>query len=189
MNSAATGLCGTTSWLGLSFDRDPAPRLVLGVGPELLEANHRARELLEGVHCGDWRVADGRLDLADPDARRLDTLIARAIEGPPQSAVIGSMLVRAYGLSAHGVAGAILRDLNQPARFPDVGLDAAFGLTRAEHEVLLLVIRGLSAAEIAAALSNSVLTVRTHLKRLHAKLGVARREQLFARVIPFLIMD
>jgi len=50
-------------------------------------------------------------------------------------------------------------------------------LTPRECEVLVLVARGLSNAEIADALSLSVETIRTHVKRVYMKCGVRDRAQ------------
>ncbi|MEQ3553150.1 response regulator transcription factor [Pseudonocardia nematodicida] len=58
---------------------------------------------------------------------------------------------------------------------PPVGLDQ---LTDREREVLLLVARGRSNAEIAGALVISPLTVKTHLNRTMAKLHAHDRAQL-----------
>jgi DNA-binding NarL/FixJ family response regulator len=62
-------------------------------------------------------------------------------------------------------------------------LHSSFGITRREAEVLALVARGQTNAQIAATLFLSVGTVRKHLEHLYAKLGVTTRTQAAARAI------
>lgn len=59
----------------------------------------------------------------------------------------------------------------------------AFGLTRREAEVLALVVGGLTNHDIAATLFLSAGTVRKHLERVYAKLGVATRTQAISRAL------
>jgi len=63
----------------------------------------------------------------------------------------------------------------EPARAPIQRLD---GVTDREQEVLALIARGMSNAEVAAHLRLSVATVKTHISRLLAKLQARDRAQL-----------
>ncbi|MCC6524929.1 MAG: response regulator transcription factor [Polyangiaceae bacterium] len=79
-------------------------------------------------------------------------------------------------LSPSVTSRVIERMARQPA--PDLALDARLAeLTGREREVLELVARGLSNAEIAARLVIEESTVKTHTKRILAKLGVRDRVQ------------
>jgi DNA-binding NarL/FixJ family response regulator len=62
-----------------------------------------------------------------------------------------------------------------PARRPHAGIEE---LTAREHEVLVLVARGLTNAEIAETLHLSPLTAKTHVSRILLKLGARDRVQL-----------
>jgi len=62
---------------------------------------------------------------------------------------------------------------------------AAFGLTPAEDRLLKMMVEGANAEELAIRLGISIETVRTHVRRAYAKLGVVNREQLFATLSAF----
>jgi DNA-binding NarL/FixJ family response regulator len=63
----------------------------------------------------------------------------------------------------------------------DVLTTAAAGLTRHEHEVALLVARGLSNREVAEALVINEKTAKNHVQRVLDKLGVNSRRQVMTR--------
>jgi DNA-binding NarL/FixJ family response regulator len=78
-------------------------------------------------------------------------------------------------LSPSVTSRVIARMARQPAPVDDSGLA---GLTTREREVLVLVARGLSNAEIATALVIEESTVKTHTKRILGKLGLRDRVQV-----------
>jgi len=66
---------------------------------------------------------------------------------------------------------------------PSDGEKLAADLTRREHEVLALLVKGMSNPEIAAHLFISRATVKVHVSSLLSKLGVASRAQAIALAI------
>ena len=67
-------------------------------------------------------------------------------------------------------------------------LPALYGLTRAECVVLTALMRGNNAEQSAVRIGVSIETVRTHIRRIHKKLNVKSREELYARLYPHLLM-
>lgn len=86
-------------------------------------------------------------------------------------------------LDCEGVAAenAELRRLlgspSAPPPVPETVADA-LGLTRRECDVLALIARGLSTAEIAGELYLSVNSIKTHTRTLYGKLGITSRLQV-----------
>ena len=63
-----------------------------------------------------------------------------------------------------------------------------FGLAPSEQSVILGLLRGQSPPEIAKETGRSILTVKWHIKRAYRKIGVRSNAQLFARLLPFLLI-
>jgi DNA-binding NarL/FixJ family response regulator len=76
------------------------------------------------------------------------------------------------------VARKVLARMRTTRRSDDDGtLNEMSGLTRRESAILELISRGGSFAKVAAALSLSVSTVQTHVKRIYGKLSVHSRSE------------
>lgn len=91
--------------------------------------------------------------------------------------------IQLYALSTNGLAllgcavtaaGSEAKDLS--------ALLAKYGLTMTEKKVVGMMAQGATASEIARTNGSSLLTVRTHIKRIYAKMGVHSREKMFARI-------
>lgn len=132
----------------------------------------------------DGVEATSQILAADPSARVVvlttydtDTDIVRAVEAgaagyllkdAPRGDVAGAIRAAARGetVLAPSVAARLVTHVRRPPREP---------LSGREVEVLRLVARGLTNAEIGRRLFISEATVKTHLLRLFAKLGVGDR--------------
>lgn len=176
------------AWAGAWLDDDRVGRLLLGGDGRLSWAAPEAEQFLAidqplGVRSGrlvararyNQSSLDGLLARMAGGERSGGCLIAENREGAP------GLYVEARALPDGRLAIQITDLGREHAGLPDLG--RLFGLTRSEHETVVLLLGGLSVSAIAARLEKSVLTVRTHLKRAYGKLGVGTKEQLFAVVL------
>jgi DNA-binding CsgD family transcriptional regulator len=141
-----------------------AARAVLSPTGQTIWASERLRTVPDGVRGAARRLGDAALGKS-PLARA-----PLSVEGAQLS------ILR----SASG-APLVLVEMEAPARDGDE-LARRFQLTRAEGAVLAQLGGGLSNAAIAARLHVSVETVRTHVRRILAKLGVRSRVEAALRV-------
>jgi two-component system, NarL family, nitrate/nitrite response regulator NarL len=86
-------------------------------------------------------------------------------------AAAGGQIVLSPGLQTE-----VLRELRRPSPEP-------IHLSEREHDVMRLTARGHSGPEIASRLGIAPSTVKTHLKRVYAKLGVADRAAMVAEAM------
>jgi DNA-binding NarL/FixJ family response regulator len=181
---------------------------VVGAVADGVQAVELARTLLPDVLLMDVRMP-GELDgleatrriVADPTTAAVRVLVLTTFDvdelvyGALRAGASGFLLkdaspeelVQAVRVVATG--GALLapqvtrRLIAEFAARPAAGRtrsDLTARLTEREREVLVLVARGLSNAEIAARLVVSPLTAKTHVSRILTKLGVRDRAQLVA---------
>jgi len=135
----------------------------------------------------------GALTTTDP-ARQDDlrAAIAHAERAPASLCLTrpdreGWLLVHAARLAPPpaGIFGLSLVVVHERERARYRHLDDAFGLTAAEHRVLLGLLDGKEAEALAGHQRVSIDTTRSQIRGIYAKLGVKSREQMFARVQGF----
>ena len=86
------------------------------------------------------------------------------------------------------LVGLTLQRAHENFAFRLADLHEAFGFTRTEGRVAYHLMCGMTAEETAQHLQVSLETVRTHIKRGYAKLGVSSREAFFHRLTPFVVL-
>jgi DNA-binding CsgD family transcriptional regulator len=175
-------------------------RILGELGPEIAAAlrriaTRRADATAEDDAAGTLLYdADGRMLSLDAAASRwLDELAGPGWSSDtPELSMVSAAISRAprwivlHASSLHhpdGSAGPIAVTIG-PAKSSQIApiIIEAYGLTPREQEITQAVARGLSNAEIAAALHLSPYTVRDHLKAVLAKVGVATRGELVAKL-------
>ena len=127
--------------------------------------DHRLRELINGASSQTSACCLH-------DAKTGEHLVLTAVRlSPPSDDMVGLTLLRA----------------SDDFPFDLADLHSAFGFTQTEARVACCLMGGHTAGETAEDLGVSLETVRTHIKRAYAKLGVSSREGFFHRLTPFLI--
>jgi DNA-binding CsgD family transcriptional regulator len=167
------------------------PRLIADEELAILWANEAARRLLADKCEVEERA--GYLNALDPLCHERLVRLVRPGTDPlrtcciPLSGSTGHLLVRSRPLGGHEahLCGLTLVRTDQPSDFGYRDLEAAFGLTPAEHRVLLCLLDGKEADRLTQEMGVSIETIRSHIRNFYAKLEVNSREQLFAKTRPF----
>jgi DNA-binding CsgD family transcriptional regulator len=176
-----------TAWSSFWFETAFNPSIILDDWLNTIEINQRGRELLSDNRGLFLRGAT--LSTKDRKAGiQLERFVAGLAPDEVSALTVLDFLILGKRLVEDGPVALQFRDLRRGYEIGCADLEPVFGVTPAEQRTLVLLLQGSSVTEIAAELQKSVLTVRTHVKRLYAKLGVQSREQMFARVGPFVFL-
>lgn len=156
--------------------------------------NTSGRELMRQLGLridsfGDVRANDRDMDMRTQSAKR-QLRLAIADRGKWKNGTATLTLadfpsgqIQLYALSINGLAlvGCAITTTSNEAK--DLSeLLTEYGLTSTEKKVVGMLAQGATASEIARTNGSSLLTVRTHIKRIYAKMGVHSREKMFARL-------
>jgi len=106
--------------------------------------------------------------------------ILRRRSGSPLAVSFTRLAESANSFSGEPVA--VMRLAELAPRVPTATLQQMFGLSRAEAEVALAISRGASVEEVAESRATSILTTRTQVKAILAKMDVKSQVQLAATV-------
>lgn len=129
------------------------------------------RQLQEFVRACTSTLASWNLPRSDGDGHLI--IRAQRLSGDAYHVAAGCT----YGLLFFGTGSEF------EARYAN--LDKVFHLTASEHRVLLAMIGGHDATAAAAVLDVSIETVRSHIRNIYSKIGVASREALFFKLRPY----
>lgn len=166
------GLSRLDGKLRVIADRDG--RVLISSAKAFNDADGRAAQMLE--------LAANQLGLAGAVSRLLavrghDTAIAIV----PSSPACPSLIIRATAVDADHVC-LVMAMPGQTAQGRIGDLQALFALTLSEAQIVVDLMRGLAPQAIAQNRSNSIHTIRAHIRQCHQKIGVNNREELFSRI-------
>lgn len=160
------------------------PKVVIDRERRVLCANHAATTLLRMPLPVSIRKGVLAFDGAN-DPLTCHEWLGRAVPRPQRFLVVGSepslwVVLQAYSRRLNGEELVVTEFIlsQPPLRAADNGMSVQFGLTPAECEVIDALVRLEGPSEIAARLGVSINTVRTHMRRLFAKLAVNSQVQL-----------
>lgn len=175
---------------------DSGARIITDGNRKVIWATSAATLLASGGTCisisngelaGRTRHSDALLrDMFEDSELAAPGAVVRLIGSEPSRRP--ELFVQAQNHALPGAACTLLtiRDLARELRaIPDLG--RLYGLTRTEQQIVAMMLRGQSVTEIAEKLHKSILTVRTHVKRVYGKLGVGTKEQLFSTVMKLMV--
>ncbi|TXT33875.1 MAG: two component LuxR family transcriptional regulator [Comamonadaceae bacterium] len=167
------------------------PGIVFGVAGSAREALLHAKSNPPDLVLVDWRLPDGDGLSLLRDIGKLCPLSARVLLSgsddprlPGQARAAGLLGYLPKTLEPTLLVHAIERIVRGESFFPDAAATrAAAVLTARQHEILILVSRGMTSKEIARALVISERTVKDHIALIFDRLGAVNRADAISRAV------
>ncbi|GAA0647722.1 helix-turn-helix transcriptional regulator [Brevundimonas lenta] len=177
-----------TDWAG----KFAIPTVLMTLDQKILWANRAALDMVERAE--DFCVVNGVFTCADKSqASEFRAFVEKVTHRDAwvyQAAEDRHIIARAEALQPEGEPPGVALMLiaaQSEDRYVWADLIKAFGLTKSEAVVARRMVGGAGAEAIAETLGVSIETVRTHIRRLYAKLSINSREKLFAVISRFRI--
>lgn len=175
------------------IDRDLMPRVIVADDLAILWSNVAGRSLL--AQKRDLEERGGLLATVDRSKQAALTQFVILSEVAVSSWALkradgdGHLLFRAQRIdwSGGGMFGVGFFGSGSEFHVRYADLDTVFGLTPAEHRVLLDMLEGFEADRMSEIHAVSIDTTRSHIRAIYAKLQVHSREALFHRLRPYRI--
>lgn len=174
-------------------DREERARILVDKNLTAHWVNSSAKALMDTSHSvvhrnGRILPRDRRVEgeLRTFVARATDEVSAQCISDPGSGEQVVVTATRLPSPWEH-LVGMTLQRTGGDCDVRLANLEQALGLTRTEARVAHHLFCGRTAEETAEDLQVSLDTVRTHIKRAYAKLGVSSREHFFHKLTPFVI--
>ena len=175
------------------IEHDLMPRVIVADDLAILWSNIAGRSLL--AQKRDLEERSGILSTVDrskqPGLARFVTSAEVAVSSWAfkRSDGDGHLLFRAQRIDwgGGGMFGICFFGSGSEFHVRYADLDTVFGLTPAEHRVLLDMLEGFEADRLSEIHAVSIETTRTHIRNIYAKLQVRSREALFHRLRPYRI--
>lgn len=174
-------------WLGA----ERAAKLLIDETLRVLWANSTALKWFQARDC--LSMVAGQLSLGRSDSalkallKRMDVTgagLCLPVQGSRAHMILCAK--RVSKLTDDPIFGLTARRTDEIAPAEMVGVLEVFRLTPSEFGVLKLLVAGFPAQQVADEQGTSIETVRTHIRRLYAKMDVSSREELLSRLRPFL---
>jgi DNA-binding CsgD family transcriptional regulator len=173
-------------------NKEPVARFIMDTDLVLCWANSAAADLLASQQDGVGAI-QGKLIFFDEANQASFLALVNQESSSPATTILdcgtplGRVVVAVIKLSVdhRPLVGVTLRLPHAVTMMPGL-LRSAFGLTKTECELISLLLRGQTAEEAAVQMRISVVTARTHIRNLYAKLNVSSREAMFSRLLPYL---
>lgn len=140
----------------------------------LTENLRRALATIETPDAGQGEMAQFLIDVATATAERIDSEDRLRQQ---------QLRLQSLGTSIRGLTSALTDSTNHDDTRVSEFAAAAALLTDRERDILQRILEGASNASIAETYTLSVETVKTHVKHILRKMGVANRAELIARSV------